>query len=169
MGCDWEEEYKLVGGKKKIKQNSRGVRVCSVPFMLVEQLPVWASLRRLSPDSRLSSTSIRAVILMSVATLLPNTAMGVLTTVYSQPCAYHLSFPVSKHAVCLNQLVCLKPRCACPTVHMLGRLTSADANWLLAMAHWTIIALTACIVFLFPFGDECTGGEFHRGHQGWRA
>lgn len=33
----------MVGGGG-IEQKSRGVTDCSVPFMLVEELPVWASL-----------------------------------------------------------------------------------------------------------------------------
>lgn len=70
--------------EKKVEQKSQRVADCSSPFMLEEPLPVRAplSLGRLTPGSRLTSTSTQAAMLMSVATLLPNAALGVSARVY---------------------------------------------------------------------------------------
>lgn len=104
--------WKRRGRKQIHAEKSRGVSDCCLPFMLEEQLPVWASLGRACPSSRVSSTYTQASMLMSTSPLLPNTALGV--SVYPSPCTNRSSLPDTSHAVCFIRVVGLMLLLTCP-------------------------------------------------------
>lgn len=75
--------------KKKKRKESRAGITASCRLQLAFHVGGAAScagpslsLGRLTPGSRLTSTSTQAAMLMSVATLLPNAALGVSARVY---------------------------------------------------------------------------------------
>lgn len=175
VGYDWEEEYKLVG----VGGGGVGVVVNQAELMRSQRLQCAfhaggaASCVGLSPQTQ-PRQQIQFYLYPGCDTnecgvTPPQRCDGSLNQCVILAMHLPLVLPCLQ-TCCWSQSACLlkAPLCACPTAQMLPRLMSVDANWLLVMAHWTVIALAASIFFLFPFGDECTGGEFHRGHQGWR-